>query len=159
MAKDDNKPEGKAFPVLTEAEVKAARKEGQIEALKESSKAVFAAGTSDEYGNDAPATRFQGPNDVAHIQDLVDLPEQELKDVLEGKHNRGPITEARVAGLLEVERSGKNRSHVVDLLCKHLDIDSPYEATDAGPAYTNDTTMLKPVKPIAERKAHGHKAA
>jgi hypothetical protein len=160
MAKaETTKGEGKAFPDLSESELKAARKEGQIEAIKESAKAVFTSGAADEYGHEGNVARFQGPNDVAHIQDLVDLPVEELQNVLDGKHNRGPITEARVAGLLEVERSGKNRTDRVDLLCKHLGIDSPYEATAAGPAYTNDVSHLKAVKPAPEPTAHGHKAA
>jgi hypothetical protein len=39
-----------------------------------------------------------------------------------------------------MERSGKNRTDVVEVICAVLGIKSPYEVTDAGPSYTNDVS-------------------
>lgn len=143
----------KAFPQADAAEVLKARKDGHLEAIKDNAKLVYASGGEQEYGGSTGTQRFQGASDVANIEYFVDLPEEQLKKMLKGEHAMGGITDARAAGLLEVERSGKNRSHVVDLLCNHLGIDSPYEATDAGPPYTNDTSLLKAVKPRPQPKA------
>lgn len=77
---------------------------------------------------------------VFHLQDMVDMDPDALKDALDGKGPVGTpsLSEGQVAGLLEVERSGKNRTDIVKVLCDYLDIKTPYEVTDAGPNYTND---------------------
>lgn len=86
--------------------------------------------------------------DVFHLQDFVDLDPKALKAALEGKDRSMGFTpsQGQVAGLLEVERSGKNRTDVVKVLCDYLGIDSPYEVTDAGPNYTNNVDRVTPVK-------------
>ena len=57
------------------------------------------------------------------------------------QHADNAISESKIAGLLEMERSGRNRTEHVQVLCKRLGVKSPTEVTDAGPAYTNDTTQ------------------
>lgn len=145
MAKEP-KTENKAFPEPKAAEIASLRAEGVKDAIKESTKDAYIAGANEGYGDDSAVTqRFTGIREVGHLQDLVDLPEDDLSDILNGKgdHVRsGRLTEAQVAGLLEVERSGKNRTNVVRLLCKSLGVKSPYEVTTAGPAHTNDTTNI-----------------
>lgn len=149
MAKAPKPDENAAFPEPKPAEIKTLRAEGVKDAIKESVKDAYIAGANEGYGDDAAVTqRFTGIREVGHLQDLVDLPEDALDDLLDGKGDHvfaGRLTEAQVAGLLEVERSGKNRTNIVQLLCKHLKIKSPYEVTTAGPAHTNDTTNITPV--------------
>jgi hypothetical protein len=149
MAKAPKPAENKAFPEPKPAEIKEARAEGVKDAIRESTKDAYVSGANEGYGDDAAVTqRFTGVREVGHLQDLVDLPEDALDDLLNGKgdHARsGTLTEAQIAGLLEVERSGKNRTNIVKLMCKRLGIKSPYEVTSAGPAFTNDTTNVTPV--------------
>ena len=144
--KKDTTPGSEAFPEPKPAEIKALRAEGVKDAIKESTKDAYISGANEGYGDDATATqRFNGMKEVAHLNDLVDLPEDDLNDLLNGKSDHphaGRLTDAQVAGLLEVERSGKNRTSHVKVLMKRLGIKSPYEATAAGPAYTNDTTNI-----------------
>jgi hypothetical protein len=139
-------PGGEAFPEPKPSEIKALRAEGVKDAIKESTKDAYISGANEGYGdNDAATDRFAGMKNVSHLNDLVDLPADDLDDLLQGKGNhphQGKLTDAQVAGLLEVERSGKNRTSHVKVLMKRLDIKSPYEATSAGPAYTNDTTNV-----------------
>lgn len=133
-----------AFPEPKPAEIKAARKEGVKDAIRESTKDAYVSGANEGYG-DAPTQRFAGLKEVSHLQDLVDLPEDDLADLLHGKGDHvhsGKLSEAQIAGLLEVERSGKNRTNVVKLLCKRLGVSDPREVTSAGPAHTNDTTNI-----------------
>jgi hypothetical protein len=140
--------ENTAFPEPKPAEIKSLRAEGVKEAIKESTKDAYIAGANEGYGDDASGERFGGSREVSHLQDLVDLPEDDLADLLDGKGDHvhsGRLSEGQIAGLLEVERSGKNRTNVVRLLCKRLKIKSPYEATAAGPAFTNDTSNITPV--------------
>lgn len=140
------KEENKAFPEPKPAEIKAARADGVKDAIRESTKDAYISGANEGYGDDSAVTqRFTGVREVGHLQDLVDLPEDDLGDLLDGKgdHPRsGRLTDAQVAGLLEVERSGKNRTGHVKVLMKRLGVKSPYEVTSAGPAYTNDTTNI-----------------
>lgn len=78
--------------------------------------------------------------DVFHLQDRLELSPDALTDWMKGKGGEAVPSLSQVAGLVEVERSGKNRTDVVKALCKHLGIKSPYEVTDAGPGYTNDVS-------------------
>ena len=139
--------DSEAFPSPTKAEIIEARREGVKDAIQESTKEAYKTGADQGYG-DSPTTgkQLQGSKEVAHIQHLVDLHPDVLADVLDGKDVPGRpalgLTEAQVAGLLEVERSGKNRTDIVQLLMKRLDIKHPSEVTAAGPAYTNDITRL-----------------
>lgn len=82
--------------------------------------------------------------DVMHLAELLESPPETLKARLDGKTpdgnddpNAAGLTEGQIAGLLETERSGKNRTDIVKVLCDRLGIKSPYEVTSAGPNYTN----------------------
>lgn len=141
-AKKTENQEAQAFPEPSKDEILQARADGVKDAIKESTKDAYKTGANEGYGTSESSTKtFEGSKDVSAIQDWVDLDIKELEKRIKGDGER-PITEARIVGLLEVERSGKNRTEVVQVLCKRLGIKSPYEATAAGPAYTNDTTSL-----------------
>lgn len=128
------------LPDLSKADVVQAKKEGELEAVKEGAKAQFKA-TDGVAVLDDPEPGITPTYNVFHLQDMVDLDPDVLAKALDGKQDGYPaLSEGQIAGLLEVERSGKNRTDVVEVLCKRLGIKSPYEVTDAGPAYTNDVS-------------------
>jgi hypothetical protein len=131
------------LPDLPRGEVEEAKKQGALDAVRESAKTRFA--TTDGVGvtedvSDTPQATY----DVFHLTHLLDLDPAQLKKVLNGKAGPGFAipSQGQVGGLLEVERSGKNRTDVVEVLLDVLGIESPYAVTDAGPAYTNDVTRI-----------------
>lgn len=133
-------PGSEAFPEPSKAETIAARKQGVVDAIAESTKEAYMRGANEGYGDsDGNARIFQGTKDVFRLLPMLDLDVVELKKQLDGKTER-PLSEAQIAGLLEAERSGKNRTEWVKVFCERLGIKSPYEATAAGPNYTNDTS-------------------
>lgn len=138
------KPHNDAFPEPSKSEIVAARAQGVKDAIQESTKDAYKTGANEGYGDSQSAgTKFEGMREVFHLQHLVDLHPDELKKTLDGTvDTKVALTEAQIAGLLEVERSGKNRTDVVKVLCERLGVKSPAEVTAAGPAYTNDITRL-----------------
>ena len=134
------------LPDLPRADVEKAKLDGALDAVREGAKARFKA--TDGVGVTGDAEAGITPTyDVFHLQDRVDLEPDALKAWLDGKDGSGFVpSQGQVAGLLEVERSGKNRTDVVEVLCKHLGIKTPYEVTDAGPNFTNDVSrsVVKP---------------
>lgn len=124
---------------------KKAQAEGIAEAQKESAKDTYKALTDGALPGAPPARQFFGMDDIQQYAGLLDLdPEQFADKVAKG----GPVPEEKVAGLLSLERAGKNRTPYVQALMKRLDIDHPGEVTNAGPGYTND---IHPVTKLNER--------
>lgn len=85
--------------------------------------------------------RWLGSDEMNGWEDYLDhSPEQLTKEVAKD----GPVPEEKVAGLLILERNGRNRTEYVKLLMKRLGIkDLTKELPQAGgPGYTNDTTNL-----------------
>lgn len=132
-----------SLPDVKTKDVEAAQKEGILEAVKDGAKQQFL--STDGVENNDPEPGIIPTYDVFHLQDLVDLDPDALKDRLNSKTEFG-LTDGQIAGLLEVERSGKNRTDIVKVLCDRLKIDTPYAVTDAGPNYTNDVnrSVVKP---------------
>lgn len=56
------------------------------------------------------------------------------------------VPESKVAGLIELERSGKNRKQYCDVLTKRLGVSSVYEVTSAGPGYMNEVAPIIAIK-------------
>jgi hypothetical protein len=79
------------------------------------------------------------------IAPLLELSAEELNDRLTNDKAANPIPIEHARGLLALERSGKNRTEYVQMLCKVIGVKSPLEVTSAGPAYTNDTTPVTPL--------------
>jgi protein-L-isoaspartate O-methyltransferase len=132
------------LPDLSKADVTKAKKDGALDAIRESAAQQFR--STDGVAVGEADTGPQATYDVFHIQHLVDMDPDALKDMLNGKGDEPvSLTEGQIGGLLEVERSGKNRTDVVKVLCDRLGIKTPYEVTDAGPNYTNDVnrTVVK----------------
>jgi hypothetical protein len=131
-----------AFPEPSAAEVKKARKEGVIEAVKETTKDAYAKGANEGYGSGEEEPRsWVGTADIMHLLPTLDFGLDAFKDAI-SETAEPVIAEARIAGLLEAERSGKNRTEYVKALMKRLGVKHVSEVTSAGPAYTVDTTNL-----------------
>ena len=88
-------------------------------------------------GEPSGGPRWPGKSEVMQFAHLLGLGIEEFEaaiaddaDVL--------VAEDKVAGLMELERSGQNRTPYVKALMKRLGVSSPYEVTAAGPGYTND---------------------
>lgn len=87
---------------------------------------------------------YTGMHEIMQYAPILDLGIDAFKErIAEGAEN--PVPEEKVAGLLELERSGKNRTDYVQALCDRLGVKSPYEVTTAGPGYTNDVTATTEV--------------
>ncbi len=142
-AKKLETPEG--LPDLSAADVKAAKAEGIKQALAESAKREFAQSNGTEA--EEPPAVIQLTNDAMHLADMLEMQPDDLKKRLLGKdESQIMLKQGTIASLLEMERSGENRTDIVKVLCDVLGIDSPYEVTDAGPAWTNrvDRDVVKP---------------
>jgi hypothetical protein len=126
---------------LSAAEVDAARKEGAKEDLKEVAKEQHRFLTDGNLVSTTDARQFTGMDDIMQYAGLLDLGADDFAQRIE---NGGPVPEEKVAGLLSLERAGRNRTPYVRAMMKRLKVDHPGEVTNAGPGYTND------VRPISE---------
>lgn len=143
--KSDTPHTDPSLPDVKAGEVEAAKKEGMMEAVKEGAKAQFLQTDGTPFAGEKGAPKVVPTYDVFHLQELLELTPDALKDALEGKDKpEGTIgiSNGQAAGLLEVERSGKNRTDIVKVLMDHLGLKSPYEVTDAGPNFTNDVSRV-----------------
>lgn len=129
---------------VSQAEIDKAKKEGVLEAAKEDAKASFRYATDGQLPGEGGAQKYVGMHDVMMFAPILDLGLDAFKDRIKDGAVE-PVPEDKVAGLLELERSGKNRTEYVQALCKRLDVKSPFEVTGAGPAYTNDVTATTAV--------------
>jgi hypothetical protein len=112
----------------------------------------------DPLASEPEVKRIEVSADVMNLAYLLEEPPEVLANSLDGKlpdgtddPNATPLTEGQIAGLLETERSGKNRTDIVKVLCDRLKIATPYEVTSAGPNYTNPVNrdVVAPVTPPA----------
>ena len=142
---DQGQQGSEAFPQPSAQKIVEAREQGVLDAIQSSTAEAFKRGANEGYG-DAPSGKRQIAIDanVLNIRDLLDLDVEALTARLDGSV-QAHLSEGKVAGLLEMERSGKNRTDYVKALCKRLGVDSPYDVTAAGPAYTNDTSQTTKV--------------
>ena len=133
------KDEATGLPKLSAAEQGAAQKEGVKEALKDQAK-ESAAFLADNQPPAPVAKQWHGKDEIMQYAHIIDLGIDEFEKLIADED--GGIPEEKVAGLLELERSGKNRTDYVKALIARLGVKSPYEVTDAGPDYTNDVTPV-----------------
>lgn len=133
--------ENSVLPALTDAQLKEARIDGAKEDVKENAKGIHKMLTDGNLPGEVASPKYVGMDEIMQFAHLIDLPIAELERVIDGEASYG-IGEDKVAGLLELERSGKNRTDFVRVLCARLGVKSPTEVTKAGPDYTNDTTPI-----------------
>lgn len=130
---------------LSESEIKKAKKEGALEYIKDGSNAAMAAETgttSYEAAAESEKYRVDPALNTTFIAPLLDLAVDDLKRRLKDEKAEDAISFEVAKGLLALERAGKNRTSYVKVLCAAIGVDSPYEVTNAGPAYTNDDTAV-----------------
>lgn len=129
------------------ADVQKARAEGVKEAIKEDAKGSFKYATDGQLPGEEPSRRqFTGSSQHTNmVSGLLALSPDGLEAAI-ADDAAVPVSEEVVANLLEQERSGQNRTPYVELLCKRLKVDSPFEVTSAGPGYTNDVSNVTPVR-------------
>jgi hypothetical protein len=133
-----NDPAAGGLPTLSDSERKEAAKDAAMELAKDGAKA------QDGFlpGDSPPKNQFLGSDEVMQYAHLLDLSPDELKRVIAEDTGYG-IPEEKVAGLLKLERNGKNRTDYVKVLLDRLPVDSPLDVPGAGgPGYTNDTTPI-----------------
>jgi len=119
----------------TGAALQKAQQDGAVEAVKESAKDTYKALTDGALPGGEPGRQFTGMDDIMQYAGILDLGIDEFKQRVE---KGGPVPEEKVAGLLSLERAGKNRTPYVQALKARLGIKHVYEVTTAGPGYTND---------------------
>jgi len=136
---DANAPEGVA---LSDAERKAAMKDGAKEDAKETGKAIHRALTDGVELGDPPSFQWHGMDEIQQYADIIDLGLSEFEEIVAGKSDR-KIPDEKVAGLFALERNGQNRTPYVKALMKRLGIKDVSEVPQAGgPDYTNDITSI-----------------
>lgn len=127
----------------TAAKIASAQAEGVVDAIKEKAKDQYDALTDGNLPGAPPARQFLGMDDIMGFEPLLDLGVSDFESRV-AEDSDAPVPEEKVAGLLSLERAGRNRTPYVKAMCKRLGVDSPYEVTNAGPGYTND------VHPVTE---------
>lgn len=118
-----------------------AQADGVTEAIKESAKDTYQALTDGNLPGAPPARQFTGMDDIMRWEPILDLGLDEFKARIAEKSD-APVPEEKVAGLLSLERAGRNRTDYVKAMVDRLGVDSPYEVTNAGPGHTNDVTPV-----------------
>lgn len=131
---------------LSKGEIAKAQKEGALDYIKDGSKNAMRSdtGTTGDPEAMAEAERLRVPAgfESTFVAPLLDLSVDDLKRRLTDEKAQDFIPFDTAKGLLALERAGKNRTSYVKLLCGVIGVKSPYEVTDAGPAYTNDTSNV-----------------
>lgn len=126
---------------VTEAQLEKARAEGAIEAEKEAAKDAYRYATDGNLPSDSAGPKYVGMDEIMQYAPIIGLGIDEFKARI-AENSDDPVPEEKVAGLLSLERSGQNRTDYVRALCDRLGVKSPYEVTNAGPGYTNDTSPI-----------------
>ena len=128
-------------PDVSASELAAARKEGILAGAKEAGKDAYKAMTDGALSSGSQGPRWPMASDIMQYEPFLAEPiDQFVKTIAEKAEPA--IPEDKIAGLLSLERAGQNRTLYVKALCARLGVDSPYEVTAAGPAYTNDQSPV-----------------
>lgn len=138
---DEGRNDPRPVPELSDTEKAEAEKEGVKAALAQSAQTNFATRSATESPDSSAADKWPGRHEIMQWASVVDLGLEAFEAAVSADAEN-TIPEDKVAGLLELERSGKNRTQYVAALCKRLGVKSPYEVTNAGPGHTNDVTSV-----------------
>lgn len=131
------------YPELSDKEKTEAEKDGVKAALAQSAQTNFATRSATE--TDSPGDRWPDRHEIMQWAPLVDLGLDAFKAAI-AEDADPAVPESKVAGLMELERSGKNRTDYVAAMCTRLGVSSPYEVTNAGPGFTNDVSTVNQIK-------------
>ena len=135
--------EANHYPELSEAEKVQAEKDGVKAALSQSAQTAFAA-RSETASTDFTADRWPDRHEIMPWAPTLDLGLDAFKQAV-AEDAKPLIAEGKIAGLIELERSGKNRTEYVNALCDRLGVKSPLEVTSAGPGFMNDVSKVNPI--------------
>ena len=129
------------LPPMSGSEREDARREGMKEAEKEAAKESYRYINDGTPNGDVSPDPYLGSDEIMlDAHHLALGPDEFAKMVGDEK---GPLSIGTIAGLLKLERAGQNRTPYVKALMGRLpDAKSPYDVTSAGPAYTNDLSLI-----------------
>lgn len=136
-----NTDDTKLTPELTKQETLEAEKQGVKNAVTQSAQTNFATQSATENNDEYAGDRWPDRHEIMPWSHLVDLGLDAFKAAI-ADDAVPSVPESKVAGLMELERSGKNRTEYVRALCARLGVKSPLEVTGAGPGYTHDVTSV-----------------
>lgn len=136
-----NTEDSKLTPTLSDKETLEAEKQGVKNAVTQSAQTNFATQSATENNDDYAGDKWPDRHEIMQWSHLTSLGLDEFKAAI--KDGSVPnVPESKIAGLLELERSGQNRTEYVQALCKRLGVKSPLEVTGAGPGFTHDVTSV-----------------
>jgi hypothetical protein len=96
-----------------------AQAEGVKDAIKESAKDTYKALTDGGLPGEVPVRQFHGMDDIMQYEPLLSLEPDAFEEAVSEKADR-VIPEEKVAGLLSLERAGKNRTPYVKAMMDRL---------------------------------------
>ncbi len=142
MATNKDIPDGAAPDGLglTEAEQKAARKEGAKQDVKDAAANSHRFLTDGQNLGEAPKQQWTGHDEIMPYAPALELAIDAFEERIDPKADR-PLPEEKVYGLLALERNGQNRTPYVKAMMKRLKLKAD-ELPGGGPAYTNDVTNI-----------------
>lgn len=126
------------LPKVSNAEIESAKKDGVLEAAKESAKSAYRYATDGNPRGEVVGDQYPGHDDVNLLAPLLGLGVEQFKDEIA---KDGPVPEEKVYGLLALERNGQNRTDFVKAMMSRLGLKAD-ELPGGGPGYTNDTTAI-----------------
>ncbi|WP_380778068.1 hypothetical protein [Sphingomonas sp. R86520] len=135
----DNAPAGLT---VTDAEAEKARHEGALDAVKDAAKDARISLTDGAQPGDPAVDRWPGSDESQQYAYMLEDAPDAFDKRVNGKDS--PVTDVMAAGLLKLERAGQNRTPYVKTLLKRLGLKGSEigEVTSAGPAYTNDMSLI-----------------
>lgn len=145
MAKNDKVEIAPGVEVAPK-EIDQAKREGALDAIRDGGAAAVLADTGTtgdpEAAAEAQRLRVDPALQSTVIAPMLDLPLDTLVQRLSNDKVQGFIDFETAKGLLDLERSGRNRTPYVEALCKRLGVDDPRDVTHAGPSYTVDVSNV-----------------
>jgi hypothetical protein len=129
---------------LSDAELKAARKEGAKEDVKETAKEVHRSLTDGNLPGEEPSRQYHGHDEIQPWAHNLDLGIDAFEKAISNKPSDNFIPDEKVYGLLALERNGKNRTPYVKAMIKRLGlkVKGAADLPGGGPGHTNDITNI-----------------
>lgn len=128
------------LPKVSQSEIDKAKKEGVLEAARESAKDSYKFATDGQLPSEPTGPQYPGHDDIMQWEPLLGLGVDEFKARIAEKSDN-PVPEEKVYGLLALERNGQNRTDYVQAMMSRLGLKAD-ELPGGGPGYTNDTTPI-----------------
>ena len=127
----------------TPEEIAEANKQGVLDKVRENANTQADPSVQ---GEPPEGDTYIGKSEIMPWAHYVDYDLDTLKAALDPKADNA-IADNKVAGLLGLERGGKNRTDFVKAYMDRLrkanpKLKSVYDVTDAGPAWTNDVSSV-----------------